>query len=58
MPRIMDSPSDVWNLSLAAKYLDKSFNAFDEKALGRQPSSGIRDWISKEIEARCRSEDG
>src|SRR5580698_8516400 len=42
MPRIPDSPSDVWNLSLAAKYLDKSFNTFDEKALGRQPSSGIR----------------
>jgi hypothetical protein len=56
MPRVVDSPSDVWNLSLAAKYLDKSFNAFDEKALGRRPSSGIQDWISKEIEARLRSE--
>ncbi|HXM60796.1 MAG TPA: DUF5677 domain-containing protein [Terriglobales bacterium] len=57
MPRMIELPSDVWNLSLAAKYLDKSFNAFDEKALGRPPSSRIRDWISKEIEARFRSED-
>jgi hypothetical protein len=56
MPRVVDSPSDVWNLSLVAKYLDKSFHAFDEKAQGRRPSSGIQDWISKEIEARFRSE--
>lgn len=56
IPRIVDSPSDVWNLSLAAKYLDKSFNAFDEKALGIPPSSGIQDWIGEEIEARLGSE--
>jgi uncharacterized protein DUF5677 len=55
MPRIIDSPTDVWNLNLAAKYLDKSFNTFDEKALGRPPSCEIQDWISKEIEARSGS---
>jgi hypothetical protein len=58
MPRIVESPSDVWNLNLVAKYLDKSFNIFDEKALGRAPSSRIRDWISDEIEARFGSENG
>lgn len=56
MPRIVESPSDVWNLSLVAKYLDKSFNIFDEKALGRAHSSRIRDWISDEVEARFGSE--
>jgi hypothetical protein len=34
------------------------FNIFDEKALGRAPSSRIRDWISDEIEARFGSENG
>lgn len=58
MPQIANSPSDVWNLALAAKYLDKSFDAFDEKALGRPPCSGVRDWISTEIEARFRSKEG
>jgi hypothetical protein len=46
MPRIFESPTDVWNLSLAAKYLDKSFDIFDEKALGRPRSSGMQDWIN------------
>ena len=32
MPRIFESAGDVWTLRLAAKYLDKSFNIFDEKA--------------------------
>jgi len=58
MPRIVESPSDVWNLNLIAKYLDKTFNIFDEKALGCAPSSRIRDWISDEIEARFDSENG
>ena len=58
MPRIAESPTDVWNLNLAAKYLDKSFNTFDEKALGRPPSCEIREWISAEIGARFRSEGG
>jgi hypothetical protein len=39
----------MWTLNLAAKYLDKSFNTFDEKALGRTPSSRIQDWIGDEI---------
>ena len=58
MPRIVESPSDVWNLNLVAKYLDKSFNIFDEKALGSSPSSRIRDWISDEVETRFGSESG
>jgi Family of unknown function (DUF5677) len=52
MPLILESRTDVWNLSLAAKYLDKSFNIFDEKALGGPPASAIRDWINDEIEVR------
>jgi hypothetical protein len=56
MPRI-ESASDLWTLSLAAKYLDKSFNLFDEKALGRSPSSEIQDWIGDEMEKRFASED-
>jgi hypothetical protein len=57
MPRIADSSSDIWNLHLAAKYLDKTFDMFDEKALHRPPSSGIRDWISEEIQNRFGSDD-
>lgn len=56
MPYIADSSSDIWNLHLAAKYLDKTFNMFDEKALGRAPSSGIRDWIYAEIQTRFGSD--
>jgi Family of unknown function (DUF5677) len=52
MPLIADSSSDIWNLHLAAKYLDKTFDLFDEKALHRQPSSGIQDWIYNEIQNR------
>ena len=55
MPHIADSSTDTWNLQLAAKYLDKTFNMFDEKALRRSPSSGIRDWIGDEIQIRFDS---
>ncbi len=58
MPRITEAASDVWNLNLAAKYLDKSFNKFDEQALGRPPSSEIQEWISREIEARFGLDNG
>lgn len=57
IPRIVDSSSDIWNLHLAAKYLDKTFDLFDEKALNRPPSSGIRDWIYYEIQNRFGSDD-
>ncbi len=57
IPRILDSSSDIWNLHLAAKYLDKTFDLFDEKALHRSPSSGIRDWIYDEIQTRFGSDD-
>jgi len=55
LPQIKDA-TDVWTLDLAAKYLDKSFNLFDEKALGRPPSSNIQDWIGGEIESRFLSD--
>jgi len=55
MPCIADFSSDFWNLHLAAKYLDKSFNMFDEKTLCRPRSSGIRDWIYAEIQTRFGS---
>ena len=55
VPRIRESPADPWNLSLCAKYLDKSFNLFDEKALTRPQCSEIQDWISADIERRFGS---
>lgn len=54
MPCIVNS-QDIWNLHLVAKYLDKTLNIFDEKALGRPPSSNIHDWIGDEIESRFGS---
>jgi len=57
IPQIEDA-TDVWVLNLAAKYLDKSFNTFDEKALGRSPSSEIQDWIGGEIESRFGPDTG
>jgi len=56
MPAIADASSDNWNLHLTAKYLDKTFNVFDEKALRRPPSSAIRDWIYAEIQNRFAAE--
>lgn len=55
VPEIRESPTDWWNLSLVAKYLDKSFNLFDERALVRPQCSDIREWISAEIEGRFGS---
>jgi hypothetical protein len=52
VPGIHESQTDLWNLSLAAKYLDKSFNIFDEKALARPQCSEIQGWISAEMEMR------
>lgn len=57
IPRIEDA-TDVWTMNLAAKYLDKSFNIFDEKALERSPSSQIQDWIGDEIDSRFGSDNG
>jgi hypothetical protein len=37
--------------------LDKTFDMFDEKALHRPPSTGIRDWICDEIQTRFGSDD-
>ena len=47
VPQIADLGVDPWNLILAAKYLDKSFNAFDDKALGRSAESDIHTSIQE-----------
>jgi len=52
VPDIASGSNDIWTLHLAAKYLDKTFNLFDEKALSRPRSSAIRDWIYAEIQTR------
>ena len=54
-PYISDAKTDIWHLNLAAKYLDKSFSLFDEKALHRTPSSDVQDWIYNEIQRRFPS---
>ena len=54
VPSVREFPGDPWNLDLAAKYLDKSFNLFDERALGNPHSSEIQDWISDEFGRRFR----
>jgi hypothetical protein len=43
-------------LSLAARYVDKTFNFFDEKALNTQPASKIQDWLEDEIEKRFQAQ--
>jgi hypothetical protein len=57
VPGLPELSSDPWNLNLTAKYLDKSFNLFDEKALARPRCSEIQDWINAEIERRVRMGD-
>jgi hypothetical protein len=57
MPYIRDARSDIWNLHLLAKYLDKSFNLFDEKALQQKPSSEIQEWLYDEIHSRFPPDD-
>jgi hypothetical protein len=52
MPSIADSSSDLWHLNLAIKYLDKTFNTFDEKALQRPASSELQNWLHAEIDTR------
>lgn len=60
VPQIAESGTDPWNLLLAAKYLDKSFDAFDEKVLGRPATSYIQTWIhdilTKDAESSDESE--
>lgn len=56
MPKIADSNPDVRDLSLAAKYVDKTFNFFDEKVLGVSPTSDIRDWLDNEIYERFQKD--
>jgi hypothetical protein len=57
VPYISDAESDIWHLSLAAKYLDKSFALFDEKVLHRTASSDIQDWLYSEIQSLFHSDD-
>jgi hypothetical protein len=56
VPGIAEAASDIWHLGLAAKYLDKSFSLFDEKALLQKPSSDIQDWLHDEIHGRFPSD--
>lgn len=51
-PNIHDQSSDVRELHLAAEYLDKTFNLFDDRILKVKESSCIRDWIYQEIQTR------
>lgn len=51
-PDIYDQAPDVWELHLVAKYLDKTFNEYDERILRQERSSDIRDWIYQEIQKR------
>jgi len=39
LPQIEQAGTDPWILILTVKYLDKSFNAFDEMALKRPGAS-------------------
>jgi Family of unknown function (DUF5677) len=45
VPQIVEISSDPAELLLAAKYLDKSFGTFDERALGRPRASEVQAWI-------------
>jgi|JI10StandDraft_1071094.scaffolds.fasta_scaffold55819_2 hypothetical protein len=54
---IADNSMKIMNLHLAAKYLDRTFDAFDEKVLKRPPSSEIRTWIYDEIQERFAKKD-
>lgn len=51
-PNIPVLQPDAKYMTLAAKYLDKTFNLFDEKVLNREPVSEIQVWIRGEIK-RC-----
>jgi hypothetical protein len=55
-PNIYDQAPDVWELHLVAKYLDKTFNEYDERILKQGKSSGIRNWIYQEIQTRFSGE--
>ncbi|HWU45069.1 MAG TPA: DUF5677 domain-containing protein [Bdellovibrio sp.] len=55
--QIADSHTDAWNLHLAAKYLDKTFNIFDEQALKITPQANLTDFIEEKIGEHFFSED-
>lgn len=54
LPRIANVEPHPDDLFLAAKYVDKTFNFFDEKALHVSPSSNIRDWLYEQSERRSQ----
>ncbi len=58
VPQIAESETDPSNLILAAKYLDKSFNAFDKKALGQPATSDIQTWIHETLTKNAEDSDG
>lgn len=53
-PYIADRSFDIWNLHLAAKYVDETFNSFDKNILKRPSASNIYDWIYDEIQSRFK----
>lgn len=56
IPQIAEVRSDPSELLLAAKYLDKSFSLFDERALGRSGASDLQTWIYELLSEKA--EDG
>ena len=53
VPEIAAVSCDPSELLLAAKYLDKSFSAFDERALGVSASSDLQTWIYELLTAKA-----
>jgi Family of unknown function (DUF5677) len=49
--RVPDVGVEPEILSLAAKYLDKSFNVFDVSALKRPESSEIQKWLNQQLDS-------
>lgn len=58
MPIISEATSDPEELYLLAKYVDKTFNLFDEVILEISPSSDIVDWLGAEVKRRFQSKEG
>jgi hypothetical protein len=56
LPQIADVEPHPHDLSLAARYVDKTFNFFDEKALNVPPASKIQDWLEDEIQKRFQAQ--
>ena len=49
LPDVLEQSSNIEELILCAKYLDKTCNFFDIKMLKSEPRSNLRQWIISEI---------